>query len=98
MVGDGERWIGETQGNRGVRAGSARQLPLDDDVQGIYAALELEDLPGAGPQIAYQPFPDAARLRWLCILGNGGLEADNGRAPGLRRASPASIVREPASA
>ena len=54
--------------------------------------------PYTGAKIAYQSFPDIARLRWLGIVGNGGLEADNGRAPGLRRDSPGSIVREPASA
>ena len=51
-----------------------------------------------GAKIAYQSFPDMARLRWLGIVGHGALEADNPRAPGLRGPSPSSIVRDPASA
>ena len=54
--------------------------------------------PYTGAKIAYQSFPDMARLRWLGIVGNCGLEADNPRAPALREPSLKSIVRDPASA
>ena len=36
--------------------------------------------------------------RWLGIVASDELEADNGRAPGLRRASSTSIVHRRASA
>ena len=54
--------------------------------------------PYTGAKIAYQSFPDMARLRWLGIVGADRLGADNGRASGLRRASPRSTVRDRASA
>ena len=54
--------------------------------------------PYTGAKIAYQSFPDMARLRWLGIVANGALGADKPRARGLRAPSPGSIVRDPASA
>ena len=53
--------------------------------------------PYTGAKIAYQSFPDMARLRWLGIVGPDGLEADNGRAPSLRRTSSGSTVESPLS-
>ena len=50
-----------------------------------------------GAKIAYQSFPDMARLRWLGIVGHGALEADNPRALRLHERSSGSIVRDPAS-
>ena len=54
--------------------------------------------PYTGVKIAYQSFPDMARLRWFGILGPDALKADNGRAPGLPRASSTSIARVRTSA
>ena len=54
--------------------------------------------PYTGAKIAYQSFPDMARLRWLGIVGNAGLEADNPRASRLHERSPGSTVRDRASA